>query len=668
MPMMFLDRMPLPRMKTYTMLSLMLLASAVFHAHQVTVQVLEEPESVFDSDRKNASNVTDSVEFQPSNTTDSVITFLGVMVDDPWCIWTLINMAYCCLILLGKGIQRLVFGDLRVSEQQHIKDKFWNFVFYKFIFVFGVMNVQYMNEMVLWCAWFSVLGFLHILVQLGKDRFEYLSFSPSTPRWTHIRMLSLLASILLTSLALLTLCTLVGLHAGLNTFAFMAAECVLLTVRTLYVIVRYSIHLWDFNKKGVWENRGSYMYYTELVFELAALSVDFCHHLHMLLWGNIFLSMASLVICMQLRYLFHEMQRRVKKHKNYLRVVHHMEANYPMASYDVIDSNIDDCAICWDKMEAARVLPCNHMFHNSCLRSWLEQDTSCPTCRTSLSDSRSSSSSQAEELTETVPDTPEATTPNRQQRNHFFHFDGSRYMPWLPSFSVEVTHTQLLGAEPQLQQSIQTSQLDSMARQVQSMFPHMPINVIMDDLRVTRSVEITIENILDERLLPAPSAQLSRTGSQPSETLSTQVSTSSSTDDSMIFYAGGDIADGAFLDNDEVLHSSLPDTNSAENVLESFGSRFSKCPTEREVILQKRKESLVQQARKKYMAKRHRQSNSGSECCQQGELQSTGSSSSSNQHMGEGDCESRRRNTLEQRRSAMYLAARQRLESQNGLS
>lgn len=88
---------------------------------------------------------------------------------------TLINMAYCVLILLGKTIQKLVFGDLRVSERQHLKDKFWNFVFYKFIFVFGVLNVQYMDEVVLWCAWFTALGFLSLLSQLCKDRFEYVS-------------------------------------------------------------------------------------------------------------------------------------------------------------------------------------------------------------------------------------------------------------------------------------------------------------------------------------------------------------------------------------------------------------------------------------------------------------------------------------------------------------
>ena len=45
---------------------------------------------------------------------------------------------------------------------------------------------------------------------------------------------------------------------------------------------RYTIHLWDMNHEGVWENRAIYVYYTELVFELASFSIDFCHHLHML--------------------------------------------------------------------------------------------------------------------------------------------------------------------------------------------------------------------------------------------------------------------------------------------------------------------------------------------------------------------------------------------------
>uniref|UniRef100_A0A1B0DMN6 E3 ubiquitin-protein ligase synoviolin-like TPR repeats domain-containing protein n=1 Tax=Phlebotomus papatasi TaxID=29031 RepID=A0A1B0DMN6_PHLPP len=133
-------------------------------------------------------------------------------------------MAYCCLILLGKSIQKVVFGELRISEQQHMKDKFWNFVFYKFIFVFGVVNVQFLNEVVLWVSWFSILGFLHLLSQLCKDRFEYLSFSPTTPGWSHFRLVALLSAILTLSGLMFIICIGVGLFGGINTFAFMAAE------------------------------------------------------------------------------------------------------------------------------------------------------------------------------------------------------------------------------------------------------------------------------------------------------------------------------------------------------------------------------------------------------------------------------------------------------------
>ena len=67
-----------------------------------------------------------------------------------------------------------MFGQLRHIEQQHMRDKFWNFVFYKFIFVFGVMNVQDMQELLYWCVWFALLGTLLLTQQLCKDRFQFV--------------------------------------------------------------------------------------------------------------------------------------------------------------------------------------------------------------------------------------------------------------------------------------------------------------------------------------------------------------------------------------------------------------------------------------------------------------------------------------------------------------
>lgn len=131
-------------------------------------------------------------------------------------------------------------------------------------------------------------------------------------------------------------------------------QCILLCIRTLHVILRYGMHVMEargdqevistgappmaVNSTPSRDRRTPAAYYTELGFELAALIVDLLHHLHMLLWSNIFLSMASLVICMQLRYLFHEIQRRVKKHRNYLWVLNHMERTYVVRFVCVVNT------------------------------------------------------------------------------------------------------------------------------------------------------------------------------------------------------------------------------------------------------------------------------------------------------------------------------------------
>lgn len=68
----------------------------------------------------------------------------------------------------------LLNGNL-FFPSQHLRDKFWNFVFYKFIFVFGVMDVQDLGDILGWCMWFAALGFFLLISELAKDRFEYVS-------------------------------------------------------------------------------------------------------------------------------------------------------------------------------------------------------------------------------------------------------------------------------------------------------------------------------------------------------------------------------------------------------------------------------------------------------------------------------------------------------------
>ena len=96
------------------------------------------------------------------------------------------------------------------------------------------------------------------------------------------------------------------------------------------------------------------------------------------------------------------------------------------------------------------------------MRSWLEQDTSCPTCRKSLQDEKEiQNQAAAAGINLNNVNVPIDQQNNQQQqqqlpqlqqqrfvRRNLFHFDGSRYISWLPSFSLQVTNG--TGALPSL--------------------------------------------------------------------------------------------------------------------------------------------------------------------------------------------------------------------------
>nr|XP_039271813.1 E3 ubiquitin-protein ligase AMFR-like [Styela clava] len=528
-----LRRIPvmLPSIQLYTVASILLLVLVVFWADKEHTRMnskqSENPSMTVDKFHTHQqpdvemSSVPERGMFGISYVQGVVI----IMLDEPLTLGVLINAAYCLFALGAKFILKVVFGNLRVVERQHIKDKFWNFVFYKFIFVFGVMNVLTLNEVLLWVGWYTAIAALLLLTKLSKDRFDFLSFSPNTPTQFHWKVVGLLCLVMCCGVGLSWTCLsrkqpFYPISQEFHSLIFMLSECVIIMVKALHVLMRYGIHLYDIRREDLWEQKATIVYHTDLFMELLSLTVNFIHHLHMLFSGNIWLSMASLVICMQLRYIFSEIQKRIRRHKNYCRVVANMEAKFAQATSEELRENEDSCAICWDIMDSARKLPCGHLFHSGCLRSWLEQDTTCPTCRKQLDVRNSNNADRNQEANQPAENDGNNGAENRvnnEHQNHFWHFDGSRFASWLPSFSLEVTHTPVMAARGgtnfrtlnSVNQTTGNSQLDNMAREVQAIFPQIPLNVILNDLRITRSVETTTDNILEGRVSVPTNAVIS---------------------------------------------------------------------------------------------------------------------------------------------------------------
>jgi hypothetical protein len=75
------------------------------------------------------------------------------------------------------------------------------------------------------------------------------------------------------------------------------------------------------------------------------------------------------------------------KHNIFRRAINAMNNLYPLATEQELREGDNTCIICREEMtveSGAKKLPCNHIFHPNCLRSWFQRQQTCPTCRTDV--------------------------------------------------------------------------------------------------------------------------------------------------------------------------------------------------------------------------------------------------------------------------------------------
>ncbi|PAA78955.1 hypothetical protein BOX15_Mlig028206g1, partial [Macrostomum lignano] len=563
----FLEKIPLPDFSTYVLSSLTLLGAAVYHVQRRYLDLALQARLLVgmllllvsaDSGQRLRSQVVEHrhrelvcpavgakfgvcpaasnanltyrllVNATSESLFDEVVTALN---EEPWCFWTVINTIYCLLVLLGKTIQNTVFGELRVMEQDHIRDKFWNFVFYKFIFIFGILNVQSLYQVLLWSGWYSILGFLHLLTHLTKDRLDYLMNAAVSkpPLKIRIKMLTLLACVLSVCACLSGLSVYIGLHTSAHFMLFMLAELAMLAASTGHVCVRFLHHLTRqdsaSNAPSSSPLRSSFSYHIDLGFDCAAMLLDGCHNLHMLLWSNFTLSIANLVIFMQLRYLYYQLCDRWYRHLRY-RLVHCLISSV-CSPYTVTDSSSQQepelCPICWDPLAAGSSrLPCRHAFHSDCLGLWLEQELACPTCRRPVSTPEMASGAAATAASTTSSaETSNGATAGSSISNGAAASSASTAAQAastvvasssLSTATATAASAATVSSASMTSSSSATSQrrhrdksmearLREQADAVRQIFPHVSSLAIVEDLRISGSPDATIANILEGRVV-----------------------------------------------------------------------------------------------------------------------------------------------------------------------
>eukprot|EP00163_Fabomonas_tropica_P003781 TRINITY_DN13346_c0_g1_i2.p1 TRINITY_DN13346_c0_g1~~TRINITY_DN13346_c0_g1_i2.p1 ORF type:complete len:545 (+),score=21.08 TRINITY_DN13346_c0_g1_i2:548-2182(+) len=454
------------------------------------------------------------------------------------------------------------------------------------LFVIAAVAEPVLGEILTWGAWFSVMFFFKLFALLSRERFAHLSFAVGTSTATHVKLLALLSMLMLCDVGMVYFCITFFKDAATSVLLLLTYECVTLFLDVARTVIKYFVHLYDVSLSGTWEPRGTWIFYVEFVTDTIELVVTLGHYLHIWWVHGMYFNFVDVYLFVTLRTVLVNLRRRYAQYQSYREVMRSLDEQYLDATPEDLSNLNDACAICREVMPSAKVLPCGHMFHRSCLRSWLENQQSCPTCRQPLSSQTSESGDQNN-----------AQTGNARPRRWEFAVRLARWLP-LPNFHFEVIrgqqhhhhhahhHANTPGNDPIAAQNLPVEHgaayysTEELVRRVREVVPDIPPDVAAADLAITGSVEATINRIYE--------GQITWERPQPEPTPGTPT---------------GSAAVPPAQDGSQA--SSSPN----EPICEPVRPYFASDPLERQRQLELRKRALLEKARQDFLARKARVQN-----------------------------------------------------------
>jgi E3 ubiquitin-protein ligase synoviolin len=150
----------------------------------------------------------------------------------------------------------------------------------------------------------------------------------------------------------------------------------ILATTTVAIFVKYVFYVTDMLMDGQWEKKPVYTFYLELIRDLLHLSMYICFFFVIFMNYGV-----PLHLLRELYETFRNFQIRVSDYLRYRKITSNMNDRFPDATPEELTASDATCIICREEMTNAKKLICGHLFHVHCLRSWLERQQTCPTCR-----------------------------------------------------------------------------------------------------------------------------------------------------------------------------------------------------------------------------------------------------------------------------------------------
>ncbi|XP_049849080.1 uncharacterized protein LOC126317458 [Schistocerca gregaria] len=296
------------------------------------------------------------------------------------------NFYLALLILAFRFTQWAAFGELTELEAQKLYQRFVYLLFD--VLLVPIIFDPSLDVLVKWCFWILTITAMKLLCYLTQLRLKSLvNYAPNVDWWISFRMSALLVVLFVSNISWMASWYEV-LRSSIDRECWIFAFFV---VFNFYVIIlqtftKYGIYFTDVAFEGNnWVYRSSYFYYmTDLSAKCITLFVSFVNYSRLLWTTHSDISyLYVLLIVTQILMLVTSLVYKIRAYLKYRRLTSELDCRYPRLDSSHLSAD-ENCTICLSSMKDARLLPCQHTFHESCLRSWLQYNHTCPSCRYEL--------------------------------------------------------------------------------------------------------------------------------------------------------------------------------------------------------------------------------------------------------------------------------------------
>ncbi|KAI9143300.1 hypothetical protein BKA69DRAFT_1063400 [Paraphysoderma sedebokerense] len=311
------------------------------------------------------------------------------------CMMALMNFALFVGLMFGRGVQKVVFGELRAVEVEHLYERSWLAVT-ETLLAMTIFRDEFDSKFMILFAALMMLKAFHWIC---ADRVDFIEQSPVTQISFHIKLASFMCFLFGVDTAFSTHAVQIIMDKGPNVMLLFGFEYTILSSTMVVTFAKYILHILDMRREEPWENKSVWIFYIEMAH-------DFFKLVNYIVFFSLILAFYGLPIHI-IRDLYLTLRSFLVKVRDLIRyrqATRNMDQRYPNATADDLNRLSDrTCIICREDMWAEgevrpaederpvgnqqrrgqipKKLPCGHIFHFSCLRSWLERQQSCPTCR-----------------------------------------------------------------------------------------------------------------------------------------------------------------------------------------------------------------------------------------------------------------------------------------------